>query len=216
MTPVWAKAMLWGFGQAFWILCIQTYRCGRLVKKTSPCLWESLCSKTASTCQTSPFCRILVRHWKPHKSTIVFWVWRSRPGCHLFWGAQLSDELWPSTVDEPADVNYRAWSVLDGASMFIICHLVFGTEPALWLQWLVGWHFPRVCPNRQHAHADCCPRLSAGMCCGATSLFGTTCQQLHVSTTSNVLCPVICQSQQDQNISWSFWWPNWETFANLV
>ena len=67
----------------------------------------------------------------------------------------------------------------------------------------------------RHAHADCCPCLSAGMCCGATSLFGTTCQQLHVSTTSNVLCPVICQSQQDQNISWSFWWPNRETFANL-
>ena len=43
----------------------------------------------------------------------------------------LSDELWPSTVDEPADVNCRAWSVLDGASMFIICHLVSGTEPAL-------------------------------------------------------------------------------------
>ena len=53
-------------------------------------------------------------------------------------------------------------------------------------------------------------------CVVATGVFGATFRQLHVPTTSNVLSPVICQSQQDHNISSTFWWPYSEAFAHLV
>ena len=59
----------------------------------------------------------------------------------------MSDELWRSTLDEPADVMCRA---LDGA-MFIISGLVFGHSASVMTIMTGG-------ASRQHAQANRCPR----------------------------------------------------------